>query len=131
MLLKLILLFTVTPVVELALLFQLNNYIGLGYTLGIVLFTGIFGAYLAKSQGRQILSRIKYEMQEGRMPGEELINGLCVLLGGAMLLTPGIITDTFGFVLVIPITREAVKLYLKEKFRKMIESGNVNIFFKW
>lgn len=131
MLFKLILLFTVIPLVELALLFKLNDYIGLGYTLGIVLFTGIFGAYLAKSQGRQILFRIRHEMQEGRMPGDQLMNGLCVLIGGTMLLTPGILTDTLGFILVIPATRELIKLYVKKKFRDMIDEGRVNFYFRW
>lgn len=131
MLMKLILLFTITPLAELTILFKLSDSIGFGYTLGIVLFTGILGAYLAKSQGKQILFRIKYEMNEGRMPGDQLINGLCVLIGGAMLLTPGILTDTVGFLLVIPVTREVVKIYLKEKLSNMIREGNTNIYFKW
>lgn len=130
MLMKLILLFTITPLVELAILFKLNQHVGFGYTLALVLTTGVVGAYLAKSQGREILFRIKYEMGEGRMPGDALINGLCVLVGGAMLLTPGIVTDTFGFILVIPITRELVKVYLKSKFKKMIDEGRVNFYFR-
>ncbi|QEK11594.1 membrane protein FxsA [Crassaminicella thermophila] len=131
MLVKLILLFTIVPLVELALLFKLNAYIGLFSTLGIVIFTGVLGAYLAKSQGREILFRIRYEMREGRLPGEELINGLCVLVGGAMLLTPGILTDTLGFILVIPITREVVKVYIKKKLRKMLDEGSINFYFRW
>jgi UPF0716 protein FxsA len=131
MLMRLILLFTVVPLVELAILFKLNHYIGLGYTLGIVIFTGVLGAYLAKSQGNQILLRIRMDMGEGRMPGDELINGLCVLIGGAMLLTPGILTDTTGFILVIPATRHVVKIYIKNKLKKMIDEGRVNFYFRW
>ncbi len=131
MLMRLILLFTVVPLVELAILFKLNQYVGLGYTLGIVIFTGILGAYLAKSQGNQILFRIKMDMGEGRMPGDELINGLCVLIGGAMLLTPGILTDTAGFILVIPATRHVVKIYIRNKLKKMIDEGKVNFYFRW
>lgn len=128
---RLILLFTMVPLIELAILFKLNQYIGLGYTLGIVIFTGVLGAYLAKSQGNQILFRIKMEMGEGRMPGDELINGLCVLIGGAMLLTPGILTDTTGFILVLPGTRHLVKVFIKNKLRKMIDEGKVNFYFRW
>ncbi|MFT9494689.1 FxsA family protein [Anaerosolibacter sp.] len=131
MLMRLILLFTMVPLIELAILFKLNQYIGLGYTLGIVIFTGVLGAYLAKSQGNQILFRIKMEMGEGRMPGDELINGLCVLIGGAMLLTPGILTDTTGFILVLPGTRHLVKVFIKNKLRKMIDEGKVNFYFRW
>jgi UPF0716 protein FxsA len=119
------------PLIELAILFKLNQYVGLGYTLGIVIFTGVLGAYLAKSQGNQILFRIKMEMGEGRMPGDELINGLCVLIGGAMLLTPGILTDTTGFILVLPGTRHLVKVFIKNKLRKMIDEGKVNFYFRW
>ncbi|MDF2546343.1 MAG: fxsA [Anaerosolibacter sp.] len=131
MLMRLILLFTMVPLIELAILFKLNQYVGLGYTLGIVIFTGVLGAYLAKSQGNQILFRIKMEMGEGRMPGDELINGLCVLIGGAMLLTPGILTDTTGFILVLPGTRHLVKVFIKNKLRKMIDEGKVNFYFRW
>lgn len=131
MLTKLILLFTIVPIVELSLLFKLNGYIGFVYTLGIVIFTGVLGAYLAKSQGREILFRLKYEMGQGRLPGEQLINGLCVLVGGAMLLTPGILTDMLGFILVIPITREVVKVYIKAKLQKMVNEGNANFYFRW
>jgi UPF0716 protein FxsA len=104
---------------------KLSRYIGGLYTVGIVLFTG------AKSQGKEILFRIKYEMQQGNLPGEQLINGLCVLVGGAMLLTPGILTDLFGFILVIPISREIIKIYIKKKFNRMIEEGNMNFYFRW
>lgn len=128
---RLILLFTMVPLIELAILFKLNQYVGLGYTLGIVIFTGVLGAYLAKSQGNQILFRIRTEMGEGRMPGDELINGLCVLIGGAMLLTPGILTDTTGFILVLPGTRHLVKVFIKNKLRKMIDEGKVNFYFRW
>lgn len=97
MLFKLILLFMLMPVLELAVLLKINSYIGLGYTLLIVLTTAVAGAYLTKQQGRGILQNIRFEMGQGRVPGDELINGLCVLIGGVLLLTPGLLTDTAGF----------------------------------
>ncbi|AOT71787.1 FxsA family protein [Geosporobacter ferrireducens] len=130
MFMRLLLLFTLVPLAELFILLKLNKYIGLGYTFGIVILTGIVGAYLAKSQGRQIWFRLRYEMGEGRMPGDELINGLCVLVGGAMLLTPGILTDSLGFILVIPGTRELAKALIKRKLEQMMANGNNTIYFK-
>lgn len=130
MLFKLILLFTLVPIIELALLLKLNTYIGLGYTLLIVLITGIVGAYLAKQQGRGILQNIRLEMSQGRMPGDELVNGLCVLIGGAFLLTPGLMTDTAGFILVIPFTRAVIKRVIKARLKSMIEEGTFTFFYR-
>lgn len=130
MLMKLILLFTVVPIIELALLIKLNTYIGLPYTILVVLITGVVGAYLAKSEGRGILRNIRMEMSQGRMPGDELVNGLCVLIGGAFLITPGLITDAAGFILVIPITRAILKNAIKRKFRRMLEEGTFTFYYK-
>lgn len=128
MLLRLITLFTITPLVELYLLFKLSDLTSPSTTIAIVLLTGIIGAYLAKSQGRIILNKIKVKLSYGDMPGDELINGLCVLIGGALLLTPGIITDFLGFTLVLPGTRDIYKIYIKEKLRKMIDKGDIHIY---
>lgn len=130
MLPKLILLFTLVPIIELFILFKLAEITSAWMTIGIVLFTGIAGAYLAKSQGKIVLSKIKNELNQGKLPGNQLLNGLCILIGGALLLTPGIITDVTGFLLVIPITRELYKEYIKRKFKDMIARGNVNIYFR-
>ncbi|MBS4537393.1 FxsA family protein [Clostridium sp. D2Q-11] len=126
---KLILLFTLTPIVELYILFQIAKVTSFSATLLLVLLTGIAGAYLAKSEGKIIITRIKTEINQGRMPGNELINGLCVLIGGAFLLTPGILTDVVGFSLVIPMTRTIFKAYIKSKFESMIKEGQVHFYY--
>jgi UPF0716 protein FxsA len=123
------LLLTLVPLVELALLIKLGQYIGVGYTVLIVVVTGIAGAFLAKTQGMSVLRRMQLEMQEGRLPGNQMIDGLCILMGGAMLLTPGLVTDTAGFILVVPITRIAVREWLKTKLRGMVDRGQV--IFRW
>lgn len=130
MLFKLILLFTITPIVELFILIKLSQATSIWTSIGLVLFTGIAGAYLAKSEGRIILSKIRDELSGGRVPGNQLLNGLCVLVGGALLLTPGLITDILGLSLVLPGTREIYKRLLKRKFSKMIDRGNINIYFR-
>ena len=130
MLFKLILLFTITPIVELLLLLELSKITSIMTTISIVLLTGIVGAYLAKSQGRLIITRIRVELNEGRMPGDQLLNGLCVLVGGALLLTPGIITDVLGFTLVIPGTREIFKGLVKKILSQKLQEGNINMHYR-
>lgn len=125
MFMRLVILFTVVPFIELTLLLRINDSIGFVPTIGIILVTGVVGAYLAKSQGRIIISRIRQDMSMGIMPANDLLNGLCVLIGGALLLTPGILTDVVGFILVFPVTREAIKIILKDKIEKMIEEGRI------
>ncbi len=121
----LILLFTVVPVVELALLIKVGQYIGVGYTLGIVIFTGIAGAYLAKKQGFLTLRKIEKDINQGRMPTGELFDGVLILSSGILLLTPGFITDLIGFMGLVPWTRNLLKGWLKEKIRGMIDQGKV------
>ncbi|NBI08174.1 FxsA family protein [Senegalia massiliensis] len=127
---KLILLFTVIPIVELFILFQIAEITSGFATVLLVIFTGVVGAYLAKSQGRIIILRIRTDLNRGKMPANELINGLCVLVGGALLLTPGIITDIVGFSLVIPLTRTIFKKYIKNKFSEKIRAGQVHFYYR-
>ncbi len=132
MLFRLVLLFTVVPLVELALLIKLGQHLGVGYTVAIVLVTGVAGAFLAKTQGISILNRIGEELEEGRVPGNQIVDGLCVLVGGAMLITPGLITDMCGFFLVVPATRFIVREWLKQWFRNMIDRGQVTFYWnRW
>ena len=130
MFMKLLLLFTITPLVELYILFKVSDITGPLATVLLVLLTGIAGAYLAKSEGRMIIRKIKLQLNSGEIPGNELLNGLCVLIGGALLLTPGLLTDILGFSLVLPGVREIFKGFLKVKFKKMIDEGNINIHFR-
>ncbi|MFZ5988242.1 MAG: FxsA family protein [Bacillota bacterium] len=126
---RLVLLFTLVPILELYILFQVARYTNWLVTISLVIATGFAGAYLAKREGRSILGRISRDLSEGKLPGEELINGLCVLIGGALLLTPGILTDITGFTLIIPVTRNLYKNYINSLFRRMIENGRVNVVF--
>jgi len=122
MLFKLILLFTITPIIELAILIKLGQEIGLWPTLAIVISTGILGASLAKWQGWGVIRRMRSDLEIGRMPTQALFDGLLILVGGALLLTPGIITDLLGFSLLIPSTRRLVQAYLKRRFKESIET---------
>ena len=101
MLLRLTLLFVLMPLGELAILVYLGTIIGALYTVLIVVLTGILGAILTRSQGLAILSRIRSNLQRGILPANELFDGVLILVGGLLLLTPGIITDKLNLILII------------------------------
>ncbi|MBU4149883.1 MAG: FxsA family protein [Candidatus Omnitrophica bacterium] len=121
----LILLFTVVPLIELALLIKIGQYIGAGNTIAIVILTGITGAYLAKMQGLITLRRIQEDVNQGIMPTDKLFDGVLILCSGILLLTPGLLTDMAGFVGLIPLTRNLFKRWLKSKIEHIINQGKV------
>lgn len=113
---RLLFLFIFIPIIELYLLIQLGARIGFAPTLGLIVFTGILGASLARQQGLSTLARIQSELRSGRPPTDELIEGAMIVIGGIVLLTPGILTDLFGFVLMIPKFRKSIAHNLKRSF---------------
>ena len=117
MLLKLFLAFTIIPVVEIYLLIEIGSVFGVFTSIALVVFTGFLGAYLARIQGLQTLFRIQESLREGRMPSAELLDALLIGIAGLVLLTPGFLTDTVGFVLLIPSTRNAIKYWLQSKIK--------------
>ena len=129
MLLRLILLFTLVPLIELSLLIELGRQIGLGSTIAIVIVTGVIGAYLAKYEGFKVISGIRQELGAGKIPAKGLIDGVIILAGGLLLLTPGLLTDTIGFLALIPVTRNYLKQYLKKKFKQKIDSKEIHTFY--
>jgi UPF0716 protein FxsA len=126
MFLRLFVLFTVMPVVELAILIRLGTAIGVFPTIAIVVLTGIAGAYLARTQGFSVLAKIRARMAEGAFPAEELLDGLLVLAAGIVLITPGILTDISGFLLLVPRTRRVAKEFLSRYIRTHIQSGSID-----
>ncbi len=120
----LLILFTVVPALELYLLIEIGSYIGAGNTILIIIITGVVGAYLARLQGFYILGKIQHSLNQGNMPSEELLDGAMVLVGGIVLLTPGFITDTLGFLLLLPMTRELIKFLLKNKLKDKLNQGD-------
>ena len=118
---RLLILFTVVPLVELALLIKLGDAIGLWPTITIVIATGVLGATLARSQGTRTVGAIRAQLAEGRAPTEGLINGLLILVGGVVLLTPGLLTDILGFSLLVPFTRDMFRKNLQNRLRKHAE----------
>jgi UPF0716 protein FxsA len=124
---KLLLLFTLGPLVELYLLIELGRVVGPLPTIGLVLATGFFGVFLALAQGLLVLRSIADQLRCGEMPADELLNGVMVLIGAAFLLTPGLISDTVGFLLLIPVTRACFKKVVLRKLKKALDGGSLRI----
>lgn len=122
MLLRLLLLLVLMSLVELAILVYLGIIIGVLYTILIVVATGILGAVMARSQGVATLSKIRSSLEQGIIPSNELFEGVLVLAGGLLLLTPGIITDTVGFAVLVPQTRGIIGKWLRSLIRHRIET---------
>ena len=113
---RLLFLFIFIPIAELYLLIMLGARIGFFPTLGLVVLTGILGASLARQQGISTLVKIQNELSSGKVPTDELIEGAMIVVGGIVLITPGILTDIFGFALMIPKFRKSVSKSLKNSF---------------
>ncbi len=130
MFIKLLLAFVIIPVIELAVLMKVGNIIGIFNTVMVILITGVWGAYLAKSQGFQVVRRITNNLEQGNLPTEELLDGAFVLVGGALLLTPGFLTDLSGLICLIPQTRYLIKAWLRRKLEQKLASGKFTVHYR-
>jgi UPF0716 protein FxsA len=119
----LLLIFILVPAIEVGLFIFAGQYIGIPATIAIIFLTGIIGAYLAKREGTETIKRVRMQLESGEMPGDAVLDGACILVGGALLLTPGFLTDIIGFSLLFPPFRKVVKVWLKAKLYNKIKSG--------
>ena len=115
--LLLLLIFIAVPTAEIAAFIQVGHLIGLAPTLLLILLTALLGSFLIRQQGLRVLGQAKAEIDRGRPPVREMFTGLCLVVAGMLLLTPGFITDTMGFLLLLPPVRE----FLRHRFSKAIE----------
>jgi UPF0716 protein FxsA len=123
MMVRLLALFILVPLIDLAILVRVGQAIGFWPTIGLVVATGTVGAILARSQGMRVLNGIRTEMSVGQIPSSRLLDGLLVLIGGTLLLTPGLLTDAAGFLLLLPPSRRRLKRILRTRVEKMVRSG--------
>jgi UPF0716 protein FxsA len=114
----LVLLFIVIPIAELYVIIQVGGAIGVVPTLALLVVDSILGAALARSQSRAAWERFNRVLAMGRVPGREVFDGAMIILGGALLLTPGFITDIFGLLLLIPPTRALLRRFLTRSVSK-------------
>lgn len=100
--------FALVALIEMATFFWVESRIGLGWALGLALLTAIIGSMLVRRAGIAVISAIRAKWSEGRLPGRELTHGAAILVAGAFLISPGFITDTLGFLLLLPSVRDMI-----------------------
>ena len=108
----LVLLFIVVPLIELFVIIEVGQAIGVWPTIALLLLDSILGAMLLRSQGRAVWARFNEALAAGRVPHREVFDGAMVIFGGALLLTPGFVTDIFGLLLLIPPSRAGIRRFL-------------------
>jgi UPF0716 protein FxsA len=119
--------FVLIPIAELALLLKVGEWLGPARTIFLVVVTGVVGATLAKTQGLMVLREIQKDLAEGRVPAPRLIDGVMILIAGILLITPGLATDTAGFLLLLPPVRKLIRAWLKRWFERKMAEGSANI----
>ena len=122
-----LLLIIIIPVAEISVLLLSGNLIGVWPTIGLLLFTGVLGAYLAKRQGLETIKRAQEQLQYGQMPGEAILDGIRILAGGILLLTPGFISDILGLLLLIPPSKFLFQRMIFKGLRRWMEKNTYTI----
>ena len=126
---KLFILFAILPIIEIAILINVGEVIGGWNTVFLVILSAFIGAYLVRQQGLATLMQAQTKMQEGSMPGQEMAEGLLLVIAGVLLVTPGFVTDILGFILCLPFTRPIIaKKLLKHMAIKVVatQQGGFN-----
>lgn len=109
----LLVIFLVVPALEITLFIWLGGYIGPWWVFSIIIVTGLVGVAFAKSQGMETLNKVRQSMAEGHPPGDYILDGICLLIAGILLLIPGFFTDIIGLILLVPFTRKPLRNLLK------------------
>ena len=116
--LALVVLFIVVPIVELYLIVQMSHAIGFANTLGLLIVISILGGWLVRHQGMRVWNRFQQQVHQGAVPSREIVDGALLLLAGALLLTPGFLTDAIGIVLLLPPVRAVVRVMVLRRMRR-------------
>jgi UPF0716 protein FxsA len=118
--LLLVLVFIVVPIAELAVIIQVGELIGVWWTIAILIADSIVGSMLMRSQGRAVWARFNAALQAGRAPAREVADGVLVIFGGALLLTPGFLTDILGLLLLLPPSRAVIRrVFLRQAMKRI------------
>lgn len=126
----LILTFVLIPAIEIGIFIWTGSRIGALPVVLIIVLTGIVGIALVKQQGIETWRKVQESMARSEPPGEYILNGICVLIGGVFLLAPGFFTDFLGFLLVLPWTRKPFKYFMYKQMRNKLKKGTV-VYRKW
>ncbi|MCZ7531131.1 MAG: FxsA family protein [Acidimicrobiia bacterium] len=117
----LVVLFVVLPLTELYMAIEVGRWIGAPETIALLLAISVFGAWLARRQGLAVLGRVRAQLDAGRIPGRDLMDGLLVLIAGTLLLIPGFITDAIGLLLLLPPARAGARWVLFRRWRRRVQ----------
>lgn len=123
----LLLLIIIVPAAEIGVLLASGQIIGFWPTVILIILTGVLGSYLAKKQGLATFYQLQRQLQTGQLPGDALLDGVCILVGGTFLLTPGFLSDLLGLFLLLPATRVFFKKLIKNWIQTKIRNGNMRI----
>jgi UPF0716 protein FxsA len=124
---RLFFLFIVVPLLELYILIKIGGALGAFQTVALVVLTALLGVVLVRFEGLKTLQQIRQSLSQGIVPAEEMVDGVLIFIGGILLITPGVLTDLFALVLLIPYTRTIFKRWLRRRFDRMIATGNVRL----
>ncbi len=126
---RLLLLFILLPVIELTLLLQFHGWVdNIWITMSLILSTGVLGTLLVKYEGAAAWKNLKSKFATGGLPGDELIDGAIILVSGALLVTPGLLTDVIGFSGLIPPTRALIRKLIKRSIEKAQSKGSLGVY---
>lgn len=117
--------FVVVPLVEIAVLIQVGQVIGLWWTIGLLVLDSIIGGWLVKREGGRAWQALRVALSSGRMPARELADGALILIGGTLMLTPGFVTDAAGLLFVLPLTRPLARGVLTQVVARKLTGGGV------
>lgn len=122
------LLFMAVPALEIFVILQVGGLLGVGPTLAVIAVTAVIGAWLARRQGFTAVRELQESMMTGRRIGDSLLQAALILVAGVLMLTPGFITDVFGFLLLIPPTRQVLARALRRTLERRVARGDVAVF---
>ncbi|MGG2018176.1 FxsA family protein [Bacillus sp. S10(2024)] len=123
-------LFILIPALEITVLIGSSQWIGLWPTFCVIMLASIIGAYIAKRQGLMVWRDIQYRLSRGELPGDAVLDAICIFAGGILLMIPGYITDCVGMVLLIPAARKSVKYMIIKWMERKINRNNTIIVQK-
>jgi UPF0716 protein FxsA len=121
------LIFIFVPLIELYFLLEIGKLIGVFSTIMVIVFTGALGVSIARNQGYQVVNNIRANLNAGRIPTDDLVSALLILIGGVTLLTPGFLTDITGFLLILPGSRDVIAKIVKKRFIKYVKENKVEV----
>src|SRR5690606_1763119 len=126
----LFLLVLVLPALEIGMFIWIGGKIGPWYVILLILLTGIIGISIARWQGLQTWRDVQWQLSQGQVPTKQIIDGVCIFIGGIFLFSPGFITDTIGLIFVMPLTRRFIRQGLYNWLKRSLERGTI-IFRRW